>query len=50
MAQAAAEVTSYTNRAQAIFPPGSQPPFIFRFDGSTLPVGQLVLYKFRRLK
>ncbi|MBS1525802.1 MAG: efflux RND transporter permease subunit [Bacteroidetes bacterium] len=43
MAQAAAEVTGYTNRAQAIFPPGSQPPFILRFDASTLPVGQLVL-------
>lgn len=43
MAQAAAEVTSFTNRAQAIFPPGSQPPFIIRFDASTLPVGQLVL-------
>jgi len=43
MAQAAAEVTSYSNRAQASFPPGSQPPFILRFDASTLPVGQLVL-------
>lgn len=43
MAQAAAEVSAYTNRAQAIFPPGSQPPFILRFDASTLPVGQLVL-------
>src|SRR5882672_2533885 len=43
MAQAAAEVTTFTNRAQAIFPPGSQPPFILRFDASTLPVGQLVL-------
>src|ERR1700750_1069885 len=43
MAQAAAEVVSYTNRAQASFPPGSQPPFILRFDASTLPVGQLVL-------
>src|ERR1700748_1851628 len=43
MAQAAAEVTAYTNRAQAIFPPGTQPPFILRFDASTLPVGQLVL-------
>src|SRR3978361_1402489 len=43
MAQAAAEVTSYTNRAQAQFPQGSQPPFILRFDASTLPVGQLVL-------
>ncbi len=43
MAQAAAEVTSYVTRAQATFPPGSQPPFILRFDASTLPVGQLVL-------
>ncbi len=43
MAQAAAEVTSFTNRAQTSFPPGSQPPFIIRFDASTLPVGQLVL-------
>ena len=43
MAQAAAEITGYTNRAQASFPQGSQPPFILRFDASTLPVGQLVL-------
>ncbi|MDR3697068.1 efflux RND transporter permease subunit [Mucilaginibacter sp.] len=48
MAQAAAEVTGYTNRAQAGFPPGSQPPFILRFDASTLPVGQLVLSSARR--
>lgn len=43
MAQAAAEITGYTNRGQAQFPQGSQPPFILRFDASTLPVGQLVL-------
>lgn len=43
MAQAAAEVTAFCNRAQVVFPPGSQPPFIIRFDASTLPVGQLVL-------
>src|SRR3979409_123445 len=43
MAQAAAEVTALANRAQASFPPGSNPPFIIRFDASTLPVGQLVL-------
>lgn len=43
MAQAAAEVSAFSNRAQAIFPTGSQPPFILRFDASTLPVGQLVL-------
>lgn len=43
MAQAAAEVSAFSNRAQAIFPNGSQPPFILRFDASTLPVGQLVI-------
>ncbi|MDR3714265.1 MAG: efflux RND transporter permease subunit [Puia sp.] len=43
MAQAAAEVTAASNRAQVLFPPGSSPPFIIRFDASTLPVGQLVL-------
>src|SRR5215210_3219824 len=43
MAQAAAEVTAFTNRGQVLFPPGSQPPFIMRFDATTLPVGQLVL-------
>jgi multidrug efflux pump subunit AcrB len=48
MAQAAAEVTSFTNRAQAIFPAGSQPPFILRFDASTLPIGQLVLSSTKR--
>jgi multidrug efflux pump subunit AcrB len=43
MAQAAGELASFTNRIQAVFPPGSNPPFIIRFDASTLPVGQLVL-------
>ena len=43
MAQAAAELSAMCNRIQAVFPPGSQPPFIIRFDASTLPVGQLVL-------
>jgi multidrug efflux pump subunit AcrB len=43
MAQAASEVTGYITRAQSNFPQGSQPPFILRFDASTLPVGQLVL-------
>lgn len=43
MAQAAAEVATFVNRAQASFPPGSQPPFILRFDASTLPIGELVL-------
>lgn len=43
MAQAAAEVTSLTNRAFAEMPPGTPPPIIIRFDASTLPVGQLTL-------
>ena len=43
MAQAAAEISALANRIQAVFPPGSQPPFVIRFDASSLPVGQLVL-------
>lgn len=43
MAQAAAEISALSNRIQSRFPPGSQPPFIIRFDTSSLPVGQLVL-------
>ncbi len=43
MAQAAAELAAFCNRIQAVFPQGSNPPFIIRFDASTLPVGQLVL-------
>lgn len=48
MAQAAAEVSAFSNRIQAAFPPGSNPPFIIRFDASTLPVGQLVLSSNKR--
>lgn len=48
MAQAAAELSAFSNRIQAIFPPGTQPPFIIRFDASTLPVGQLVLSSDKR--
>lgn len=43
MAQAAAEVASLASRIQAFFPKGSQPPFVIRFDASSLPIGQLVL-------
>lgn len=43
MAQAQAELSAFGNRIQGIFPPGSQPPFIVRFDASTLPIGQLVI-------
>src|SRR6201992_2910050 len=48
MAQAAAEVSAVSNRAQVLFPSGSNPPFILRFDASTLPVGELVLSSDRR--
>lgn len=41
-------MSAFSNRAQAGFPPGSQPPFILRFDASTLPVGQLVLSSTKR--
>jgi multidrug efflux pump subunit AcrB len=43
MAQAAAEVTAMANRAFSSMPSGTQPPFIIRFDASTLPIGQLAL-------
>ncbi|HEY8959794.1 efflux RND transporter permease subunit [Chitinophaga sp.] len=43
MAQAAAEVTAMANRAFSSMPAGTQPPFIIRFDASTLPIGQLAL-------
>jgi multidrug efflux pump subunit AcrB len=48
MAQAQAELSAFCNRIQSIFPPGSQPPFIIRFDASTLPVGELVLSSEKR--
>ena len=48
MAQAVAEVSAVSNRAQALFPAGSNPPFIIRFDASTLPVGELVLSSEKR--
>jgi multidrug efflux pump subunit AcrB len=48
MAQAIAEVSAVSNRAQALFPSGSNPPFIIRFDASTLPVGELVLSSEKR--
>jgi len=48
MAQAMAEVSAVSNRAQVLFPAGSNPPFIIRFDASTLPVGELVLSSQKR--
>jgi multidrug efflux pump subunit AcrB len=43
MAQAAAETSAASDRAQVLFPAGSNPPFIIRFDASTLPVGQVIV-------
>ncbi|HJW16683.1 MAG TPA: efflux RND transporter permease subunit [Flavisolibacter sp.] len=42
MAQAAAEVSTQVSRAMGFLPPGSVPPQVVRFDGSALPIGQLV--------
>jgi multidrug efflux pump subunit AcrB len=43
MAQAMAELTALANRAFAQMPDGTPPPFIIRFDASSLPVGELTL-------
>lgn len=42
MAQSAAEVSTMVSRAMAFLPPGAVPPQVVRFDGGSLPVGQLV--------
>ncbi len=42
MAQAAAEVSTQVSRAMGFLPSGAVPPMVVRFDGSSLPVGQLV--------
>ncbi len=42
MSQAAGEVATFTNRAMGFLPPGAVPPMVVRFDGSSLPVGNLV--------
>lgn len=42
MAQAAAEVSTQVSRAMGFLPPGAVPPQVVRFDGSSLPIGQLV--------
>src|SRR3954467_14575370 len=41
MAQAMAETVSYVNRARAFMAPGTVPPFVMRFDGGSVPVGDL---------
>ncbi|MVZ60777.1 efflux RND transporter permease subunit [Sphingobacterium humi] len=42
MAQAAGEVSTSVSRAMGFLPAGAVPPMVVRFDGSSLPVGQLV--------
>jgi multidrug efflux pump subunit AcrB len=44
MAQAVAETVSYVDRARAFMPTGTLPPFVMRFDGGSVPVGDLVLF------
>src|SRR3979411_146925 len=42
MAQATAEAVGYVDRARAFMPTGTVPPFVMRFDGGSVPVGDLV--------
>ena len=42
MAQAAGEVSTQVSRAMGFLPLGAVPPMVVRFDGNSLPVGQLV--------
>jgi len=51
MAESSAEVALQVSRAMNFFPPGAVPPQVFRFDSSSLPVGELVFSsKTRSLK
>src|SRR5260370_6264630 len=43
MAQATAETVGYVDRARAFMPAGTVPPFVMRFDGGSVPVGDLVI-------
>src|SRR3979490_2200338 len=42
MAQATGETVAYVDRARAFMPTGTVPPFVMRFDGGSVPVGDLV--------
>jgi multidrug efflux pump subunit AcrB len=48
MAQSAGEVSTQVSRAMGFLPPGSVPPQVVRFDGSSLPIGQLVFESNKR--
>src|SRR5690606_26227441 len=42
MSQASAEISMQVSRAMGFLPAGAVPPMVVRFDGSSLPIGQLV--------
>ena len=42
MSQALAQTISYVERSRAFMPPGTVSPFVMRYDGGSVPVGQLV--------
>jgi multidrug efflux pump subunit AcrB len=42
MSQALAQTISYVERSRAFMPPGTVAPFVVRYDGGSVPVGQLV--------
>lgn len=42
MAQASGELSAQVSRAMGFLPPGAVPPQVVRFDGSSMPIGQLV--------
>ncbi len=48
MAQAAAEVSTQVSKAMGFLPTGAVPPQVVRFDGSSLPIGQLVFESSKR--
>lgn len=48
MAQSAGEVATQVSRAMGFLPPGAVPPQVVRFDGSSLPIGQLVFESDKR--
>ncbi len=48
MAQASGELAAQVARAMGFLPPGAVPPQVVRFDGSSLPIGQLVFESSQR--
>ncbi|WP_316745976.1 efflux RND transporter permease subunit [Pedobacter gandavensis] len=48
MAQASGELAAQVARAMGFLPPGAVPPQVVRFDGSSLPIGQLVFESTQR--